>query len=254
MSGQEGGKSGFGMLQGLRIAVIGASGDLGRAMVERFLGEGATVVATAWSHPERLQEAFPEAGDRLKAETVDVTNEESVQELVAVVALGGDLHAVVYNAGIIRDQPVLGMEDDDWQRVLDVNLTGAFRVGRAFGKLFFRKKAGRLLFVSSVAGQQGGRGQANYAASKAGLEGFVRSLAADLAPRGVLVNAMAPGPIESRMTRDVMALAGEEVLRRIALKRLGQPGEVAALAAHLLAPDLTWLTGQVINIDGGFNL
>jgi 3-oxoacyl-[acyl-carrier protein] reductase len=212
------------------------------------------VVATACSHPERLLTDFPAVGDRLAIERVDVTNEVSVQELAAAAGRGGDLYAVVYNAGIIRDQPVLGMEDEDWQRVLEVNLTGAFRVGRAFGKLFFRKKAGRLLFVSSVAGRQGGRGQANYAASKAGLEGFVRSLAADLAPRGVLVNALAPGPIESRMTRDVMTLAGEEVVRRIALKRLGQPAEVAALAAHLLAPDLTWLTGQVIAIDGGFNL
>ncbi|RCK81269.1 MAG: 3-oxoacyl-[acyl-carrier protein] reductase [Candidatus Ozemobacter sibiricus] len=223
-------------------------------MVARFLEEGATVVATACSHPERLLTDFPAVGDRLAIERVDVTNEVSVQELAAAAGRGGDLYAVVYNAGIIRDQPVLGMEDEDWQRVLEVNLTGAFRVGRAFGKLFFRKKAGRLLFVSSVAGRQGGRGQANYAASKAGLEGFVRSLAADLAPRGVLVNALAPGPIESRMTRDVMTLAGEEVVRRIALKRLGQPAEVAALAAHLLAPDLTWLTGQVIAIDGGFNL
>ncbi len=212
------------------------------------------MVATACSHPERLLTDFPAVGDRLAIERVDVTNEVSVQELAAAAGRGGDLYAVVYNAGIIRDQPVLGMEDEDWQRVLEVNLTGAFRVGRAFGKLFFRKKAGRLLFVSSVAGRQGGRGQANYAASKAGLEGFVRSLAADLAPRGVLVNALAPGPIESRMTRDVMTLAGEEVVRRIALKRLGQPAEVAALAAHLLAPDLTWLTGQVIAIDGGFNL
>lgn len=246
--------NGFGMLAGQRIVVVGGSGDLGRAMVARFLAEGARVTATAHEHPERLADAFPDAGATLSCVTTDVTREESVQSLVTAVTAGGTVDGLVFNAGIVRDNPVLGMSDEDWQRVLEVGLTGGFRVGRAFGKVFFKRKAGRMLFVSSVAGRQGGRGQANYAAAKAGLEGFVRSLAADLAPRGVLVNAIAPGPVESRMTQDVMALAGDEVLRRVALRRLAQPGEVAALAAHLLAPDVTFLTGQVIGLDGGFNL
>ena len=244
----------FKMLEGQRILVVGASGDIGRALVDRFLAEGARIIATAHLHPERLTTEFTSHGDSLAVELLDVTSEDSVQELVKKVSGGDELSAMVFNSGIIRDNPVLGMEDEDWLSVINVNLNGAFRVGRAFGKLFFRRKAGRMLFVSSVAGKQGGRGQANYAASKAGLEGFVRSLAADMAPRGVLVNAIAPGPVESRMTRDVMALAPEEVLRRVALKRLARPSEIASAAAHLLAPDMTFMTGQIIGIDGGFNL
>ena len=111
-----------------------------------------------------------------------------------------------------------------------------------------------MLFIGSVAGAKGGRGQTNYAASKAGLEGFVRSLAADLAPRGILVNGLAPGPVESRMTADVMRLAGDEVRQRLLLKRLARPEEIAAAAAHLLSPDMTYLTGQIIAVDGGFGI
>lgn len=243
---------GFHMLEGTRVLLVGGSGDIGLAMSRRFLAEGATLIATGNSHPEGLQALAAEAGDRLRLQTMDVTSLDSIQGAYDSVTAEGGLDALVYNAGIIRDGPTLGIEEEDWLKVIDVNLNGAFRVAKVFGRIFFRQRRGRMLFVSSVAGQRGGRGQANYASSKAGLEGFVRSLAADMAPRGILVNAIAPGPVESRMTRDVMNVAGDEVLRKIALKRLAQPEEVASLAAHLLAPDLTYLTGQVVAIDGGF--
>ncbi len=241
----------FGLLTGQRIVLIGASGDLGRAMTTRLLAEGARVMATANRHPERL-DAVAGTGTTLTTVQLDVTDDGAIEAAATEAAKAGPLDAVIYNAGVTRDGPVLGLEDEDWQAVMTVNLQGAFRVARHFGKLLFRQRRGRLLFVSSVAGQKGGRGQANYAASKAGLEALVRSLAAEMAPRGVLVNAIAPGPVESKMTADVMREAGAEVLRHIALGRLAQPDEIAAVAAHLLAPDMTYITGQTIAIDGGF--
>ncbi len=242
------------VLDGQNAIIVGASGDLGLAMVSRFLSEGARCVATSNRSPERLSDLKSANGDRLTTLAMDVKDGKSVQEAVTSLPPGFSPDILVYNSGITRDSPLLGMDETDWLDVIDVNLNGAFRVARAFGKLFFKKKSGRLLFVSSVAGQRGGRGQANYAASKAGLEALVRSLAADLAPRGVLVNAIAPGPVQSRMTRDVMNVAGDEVLRRIALKRLATPEEIAAAAVHILAPDMTYMTGQVIPVDGGFGL
>lgn len=243
----------FGLLAKQHILLLGASGALGLAMAERFLTEGATVTGTASRHPERLEPLSTRFGAAFRALTLDIRDPASIDQAVTMVKEHGSPDAVVYNIGIIRDGPALGLEDDDWNTVIDINLTGAFRATRAFGRLLFRQKRGRLLFISSIAGQHGGRGQANYAAAKSGLEGFVRSLAVDLAPRGILVNAIAPGPVESPMTTDVMALAGEEVLRRIPLGRLARPDEVAALAAHLLSPDLTYLTGQIIAIDGGYH-
>lgn len=242
------------MLQDQRIILIGASGDLGLALVRRFLDEGASVHATAHRHPERLRPLAETADGRLTISVLDVTSPEAMESATTLLPDGWKPTAIVFNAGVTADSPILGMEETDWEHVIDVNLNGAFRAARTFGPLLFRQRSGRMLFVSSVAGRQGGRGQANYAASKAGIEALVRSLAAEMAPRNVLVNAIAPGPIASVMTRDVMAQAGEELLRRIALRRLGKPEEIAAAAAHLLAPDMTFATGQVFAVDGGFNL
>lgn len=242
------------MLQNQRIVLIGASGDLGLALTRRFLEAGASVFATAHRHPERLNDLSETAGGRLVTSRLDVASVEAMELAAQALPEGWKPTAVVFNTGVTADGPVLGMEDTDWERVINVNLNGAFRTAKAFGPLLFRQRAGKMLFISSVAGRQGGRGQANYAASKAGIEALVRSLAAEMAPRGVLVNAIAPGPLESAMTRDVMAQAGDDVLRRLALKRLGKPDEIAAFAAHLLAPDMTFATGQVFAVDGGFNL
>jgi len=242
------------MLQNQRIVLIGASGDLGLALAGRFMADGASVFATANRHPKRLDKLLDTAEKRLLIHNLDITSPEAVSAAVDALPQGWKPTAVVFNAGITSDSPVLGMEDSEWERVIDVNLNGAFRAAKAFGPLLFRQGAGKMLFISSVAGRQSCRGQANYAASKAGIEALVRSLAAEMAPQGVLVNAIAPGPLESAMTRDIMEQSGEEVLRRLALKRLGKPAEIAAFAAHLLAPDMSFATGQVFAVDGGFNL
>ena len=244
----------FNMLTNTKILLIGASGDLGQAMSKRFLAEGAEVIGTSHRHPERLASFTGADGGRFQGLQMDVTKQESIDEAFKIIRESGPLHAMVYNVGITKDNPTLGMENEDWESVIDTNLNGAFRCTRTFGRLFFRQRSGRLLFISSVAGMKGGRGQANYAAAKAGLEGFIRSLAADMAPRGILVNGIAPGPVESLMTKDVMTLVGEAVLRQMVLKRLARPEEIAAAVAHVLSPDMTYLTGQTISIDGGFGI
>ena len=240
------------MLVNQKILVVGGSGDIGKAMLSRFLADEAVVFATYNNHPEALA-AFSQ-NPNFSAVRMDVTNLASVEAAYEEIQTKGSLDSLVYNAGITRDNLLLGLEEKDWLEVIETNLNGAFRVARTFGKIFFRKKAGKMLFISSVAGTHGGRGQSNYAASKAGLEALVRSLAVEMAPRGVLVNAIAPGPIESKMTKDVMNLASEEVLRRIPLHRLGKPEEIAAFTAHFLSPEISWVTGQTFAIDGGFGL
>jgi 3-oxoacyl-[acyl-carrier protein] reductase len=237
------------LLENMHVLVVGASGDIGMAMVERFLAEGAHVTATARNRPERLASLNVPA---LRVLVMDVTSTDSVAAAAAALPADPQLNAVVYCAGITRDGLLLGMEEADWAELLDVNLTGAFRVARAFGKILFRRRCGKMLFLSSTAAVHCGRGQAAYAASKAGLEAMVKALAKEMAPRNVMVNALAPGAVESRMTQDVMTLGREEVLKRIALGRLATPTEIAALAAHLLSPGVTYLTGETIRLDGAF--
>jgi len=243
------------MLDGLDILCVGGSGDLGLALCRDLVGRGARVTATYRTRPAGLQALRAELGRTLRLHALDVTSYEDCRNLGDQLS---DENAVpkvlVYNAGVVDDVPVLGMSDEAWDRVMAVNLKGALNVIRAVVKHMSRSRGGKIFLVSSVAGTRGGRGQGNYAASKAGLEALGRSLAAELARKEILVNMIAPGVIESAMTESVMALAKDKVLGHVTLGRLGRPAEVASFIAHLCAPDMTYFTGQTFHVDGGFKL
>jgi 3-oxoacyl-[acyl-carrier protein] reductase len=241
------------MLKNKKVLLIGASGDLGQAMVKIYLAHNAEVHATYLTNKESLQQ-FQNC-DTFTKYSLDVCCEKSVEQLATILDQNQTIPDVlVYNAGIIADSPVLGLRDEDWQKVIDVNLLGAARTCRIMAPYMRRNRQGKIFLISSVAAEHGGRGQANYAASKAGLEALGRTLAVEMANRNVLVNMIAPGPIQSTMTQAVMEHASEQVLAEIALKRLGQAEEVAQLAAHLSTDKITWITGQTFKIDGGFKL
>jgi 3-oxoacyl-[acyl-carrier protein] reductase len=170
----------------------------------------------------------------------------------AVVAQFGRIDILVNNAGITRDELLLSMSDEDWRDVIETNLCGAFNSTKAVAQQMMFQKKGRVINISSVAGDRGGRGQTNYAASKGGLNAFTRAAAIELAPKNITVNAVAPGVIETEMSQEVMRRAKEMVLNHIPLKRLGTCDEVASLVAFLASDDAAYITGQIIRVDGGF--
>jgi 3-oxoacyl-[acyl-carrier protein] reductase len=207
------------------------------------------------SGAQAVVEEIRAAGGTAEGHTADIRDSSAVNAMIqAIVSSHGRIDVLVNNAGITADALTPMMTDDEWDSVLSVNLGGAFRVARAVAKPMMLAKRGRIINVSSVAGAKGGRGQANYAASKAALEGFTRALAVELAPKGVLVNAVAPGVILTEMSRRVREAAPEEVLSKILLRRCGEAREVARVITFLASEDASYVTGAVIPVDGGFKM
>lgn len=240
-------------LTGKVAVVTGASRGIGRAVAETLAAGGALVVAVArGDHAAATVVAIGAAGGRAEPATLDVTDEPSVHALLeAVVERHGRLDILVNNAGIVADQLLLRMKREDWDRVLATNLTAAYTCVQAVLKTMIRQRAGRIITISSVVGQTGNAGQANYAASKAGVIGFSKSVAREVASRNVTVNVVTPGLIETDMTRALVEQAQGDWVSQIPLGRAGTTADVAAAVRFLASDEAAYITGHVLAVNGG---
>ncbi len=236
-----------------QVALItGARRGIGRAIALKYAENGADCILIARTAPDELAGEIRALGRRASALAVDVADAEAVEKAVKEsVKEFGRLDILVNNAGINDDGLLIRMKLEQWQRVLDVNLSGAFYATKAAARPMLKQESGRIINISSVIGQMGNAGQANYAASKAGLLGFTKSVAKELGSRGITVNAIAPGFIETDMTHDLSDEAKSALLGQIPLGKLGQAEDVAALALFLASAGARYITGQTFNVDGG---
>ena len=239
--------------EGKVALVTGASRGIGRAIAAMLAAQGATVVAAArGDNAAATVEAIRAAGGRAEALPLDVTDAEAaVAAVQGVVSTHGRLDILVSNAGITRDQLMLRMKRADWDEVIATNLTAAFVLCQAALKPMVKQRSGRIVAISSVVGQMGNAGQANYAASKAGLIGFCKSLAREVGSRGVTVNVVAPGFVETDMTKAVNEETQKQWAAQIPLGRLGSPDDIAAAVCFLASDEASYITGQVLAVNGG---
>jgi 3-oxoacyl-[acyl-carrier protein] reductase len=238
-----------------QIAVVtGAGRGIGRAIALKFAAAGADIVCVSRTadNSEKVALEIRALGRKAWPHAVDASDAAAVAAVAeAILAETGRVDILVNNAGITRDGLLMRMSDADWDAVLDTNLKGAFSFTKAFSRAFLKQRSGRILNISSVSGLIGIAGQSNYSASKAGLIGFTRAIAREFASRGITVNALAPGFIETDMTAVLTAEMKEGIAGRIPLGRMGQPGDIAEAALFLAGPGAAYITGQVLNVDGG---
>ena len=236
--------------------VTGASRGLGKAIALELAAQGARVTVNylkSAAPAEEVVQQIISRGGTAAAVQADITSLPEVEKMVdGLYEQCGRIDILVNNAGVTRDELLLSMTPEDWEMVIKTNLGGLFNCTKAVAKYMMVQKSGRIINISSVAGERGGRGQSNYAASKGGINAFTRSVAMELAPKKVTVNAVAPGVVETEMSSTVIRRAKDIILDSVALKHLGQPEEIAKVVAFLASDDSSYITGEVIRVDGGF--
>ncbi|HWU69655.1 MAG TPA: 3-oxoacyl-ACP reductase FabG [Stenotrophobium sp.] len=235
-------------LKGETALVTGASRGIGKAVAKRLAEDGATVIGTATSQAgaDAITAELGASGG--SGRMLDVRNAEAIDTLVAEI---GPLSILVNNAGVTRDNLLLRMKDEEWSEVIDTDLTPVFRLSRAVLRGMMKARHGRIISIGSVVGTMGNAGQANYCAAKAGLLGFSKALAREIGSRGITVNVVAPGFIETDMTRELGEDARKTLLGQIAAQRLGQPEDIAAVVAFLASRGAGYITGETLHVNGG---
>lgn len=241
-----------GLLQGEVVLVTGASRGIGAAIADTLAAQGATVIGTATSDAgaQAIGERLAAAGGH--GRRLNVNEAGAIEALVeAVSGEFGNISILVNNAGITRDNLLMRMKDEDWQVILDTNLTSVFRASKAVLRGMMKARKGRIINIASVIGLTGNAGQANYAAAKAGIIAFSKSLAKEIGSRGITVNVVAPGFIATDMTADLPDAAKDAMLGQIALGRLGEPADIANAVAFLASPSASYITGETLHVNGG---
>jgi len=239
-------------LTGKIALVTGASGGIGGSITRALHAQGASVVLSG-TRAEALETLKAELGERAFTATCNLSDPASVEALAkaAEEAAGGPIDILVNNAGITKDNLFMRMKDEEWDQVIAVNLTAAFRLSRAVLRGMMKKRWGRIIQITSVVGATGNPGQGNYAAAKAGLVGMSKSLAAEVASRGITVNAVAPGFIQTAMTEVLTDQQKEMISARIPLGRMGTPEEIAAAVVYLASQEAAYVTGETVHVNGG---
>lgn len=239
-------------LSGKTALVTGATGGIGAAIAKTLHGQGAHVVLSG-TREAVLEEKAGELGERVSVAACNLGDAEAVEALpkAAEAAAGAPIDILVNNAGITRDQLLMRMKDDDWDQVIAVNLTSGFRLSRALVRGMMKKRWGRIIGISSIVGATGNAGQANYAAAKAGMVGFSKALAAEVANRGITVNVVAPGFIATAMTDALPDAQKDKLLEGVPAGRLGTPEDIAASVLYLASEEAAYVTGATIHVNGG---
>jgi len=239
-------------LTGKTALVTGATGGIGAEIARTLHAQGATVILSG-TREAVLQERAGELGERCHVAPANLGDPASVDALAktAEEQAGGAIDILVNNAGITRDQLLMRMKDDDWDQVIAVNLTAGFRLCRSLVRGMMKKRAGRIIGISSIVGATGNPGQANYAAAKAGMVGFSKALAAEVANRGITVNVVAPGFIETAMTDALPDAQKEKLLTGVPAGRLGTPADIAAAVTYLASDEAAYVTGATLHVNGG---
>ncbi|MFM2484029.1 3-oxoacyl-ACP reductase FabG [Celerinatantimonas yamalensis] len=238
-------------LSGKIALVTGASRGIGQAIAVELLHRGATVIGTATSESgaQAISAYLEEQGQGM---VLNVTDDDSISQLFGQIKEKfGDIDILVNNAGITRDNLMMRMKDEEWDDIIATNLTSVFKLSKAVLRAMMKQRAGRIINIGSVVGSMGNAGQVNYSAAKAGVLGFTRSMAKEVASRGITVNAIAPGFIETDMTRELDEGQREAILTQVPMNRLGTPEEIAKVVAFLACDDAAYITGETIHVNGG---
>jgi 3-oxoacyl-[acyl-carrier protein] reductase len=237
-------------LAGRTALVTGASGGIGEAIARQLHAQGAGVIL-AGRRREALDALAAALGERVRVEVAELADADAAERLVGRAEADGGLDVLINNAGLTRDNLALRMRDEDWQTVLDVNLSAGFRLIRSALRGMMRRRWGRIVNITSIVALTGNPGQANYAAAKAGMIGMTKSLAAEVASRGITVNCVAPGFIQTPMTEALSEEQRTRLLQRVPLGRLGSGADVAAAVGYLASEEAAYVTGQTLHVNGG---